>query len=82
MRMLTQINEISTPSEAAALSELGVDHIGILVGDGTFPRELSLSSNAWPVATMTSVNGVLILGNRLGRSDALEDDRSCRKLER
>src|SRR5262249_19230557 len=30
---------ISSCQEAAALGELGVDHIGVLVGDGSFPRE-------------------------------------------
>jgi phosphoribosylanthranilate isomerase len=40
--MLTQIYEISTPEEARAISEIGIDHIGILVGDGEFPRELSI----------------------------------------
>jgi phosphoribosylanthranilate isomerase len=38
--MLTQIYEISTPEEARAISDMGVDHIGILVGNGEFPREL------------------------------------------
>jgi phosphoribosylanthranilate isomerase len=38
--MLVQIFEVETPQEAAALSRLGVDHIGVLVGDGTFPRAL------------------------------------------
>jgi phosphoribosylanthranilate isomerase len=40
--MLVQIYEIATPDEARALAELGVDHIGILVGDGSFPREHSI----------------------------------------
>jgi len=39
--MLVQIFEVQTPEEAAALIRLGVDHIGVLVGDGAFPRELS-----------------------------------------
>jgi phosphoribosylanthranilate isomerase len=42
--MLTQIYEISTPEEARAISSLGVDHVGILVGDGEFPRELPLAA--------------------------------------
>jgi phosphoribosylanthranilate isomerase len=42
--MLTQVYEISTPEEAAALSAIGVDHIGVLVGDGQFPRELPISA--------------------------------------
>ena len=40
--MLVQIYEVSNPEEARALGELGVDHIGVLVGDGSFPREQSL----------------------------------------
>jgi phosphoribosylanthranilate isomerase len=39
--MLVQIYEVQTPEEAVALSRLGVDHIGVLVGDGAFPRELT-----------------------------------------
>ena len=39
--MIVQIYEIQTPEEAAMLERLGVDHIGVLVGDGAFPRELS-----------------------------------------
>ena len=41
--MLTQIYEISTPEEARSVSLLGVDHIGVLVGDGQFPREQPLA---------------------------------------
>ena len=40
--MIVQIYEVSTPEEASALCRFGVDHIGILVGDGTFPRERSI----------------------------------------
>lgn len=39
LSMLTQIYEITSAEEAAAISEIGVDHIGVLVGDGSFPRE-------------------------------------------
>jgi phosphoribosylanthranilate isomerase len=38
--MLVQIYEVQTPEEGVALARLGVDHIGVLVGDGKFPREL------------------------------------------
>jgi phosphoribosylanthranilate isomerase len=38
---LVQIFEVQTPAEAVSLTRLGVDHIGVLVGDGAFPRELS-----------------------------------------
>jgi phosphoribosylanthranilate isomerase len=40
--MLVQIYEVSSPEEALALCTFGVDHIGVLVGDGTFPREQSV----------------------------------------
>jgi phosphoribosylanthranilate isomerase len=50
--MLVQIYEVQTPEEARALAGLGVDHIGVLVGDGAFPRELSIAqTNAIFAAT-------------------------------
>ncbi len=39
--MIVQIYEVQTPEEAVVLARLGVDHIGVLVGDGAFPRELT-----------------------------------------
>ena len=48
--MLTQICEISALEEARAISEIGVDHVGVLVGKGEFPRELSIEK-ATEVAT-------------------------------
>jgi len=44
--MLTQIYEVSTPEEATSISGIGVDHIGVLVGNGEFPRELSVAAAA------------------------------------
>jgi len=44
--MLTQIYEVSTAEEASAISAMGVDHVGVLVGDGQFPREHPVSSAA------------------------------------
>jgi phosphoribosylanthranilate isomerase len=44
--MLTQIYEISTSDEARSISEIGIDHIGVLVGNGKFPRELSLQTTS------------------------------------
>src|SRR5690348_12466364 len=41
--MITQIYEITSADEARELSALGVDHIGVLVGDGSFPRERSIA---------------------------------------
>jgi len=49
--MLTQIYEVSTPEEARSISAIGIDHIGVLVGHGEFPRELSLEM----VATIVGV---------------------------
>lgn len=40
--MLVQIYEVSTPAEAQALGAMGIDHIGVLVGDGSFPREQTI----------------------------------------
>jgi len=39
--MITQIYEVSNAAEATICVEAGVDHVGVLVGDGSFPRELS-----------------------------------------
>jgi len=38
--MIVQIYEISTPKEAKEMEKLGVDHIGVLVGKGDYPRGL------------------------------------------
>lgn len=40
--MIVQIYEVTTPAEARMLGEMGVDHIGVLVGDGSFPREQTI----------------------------------------
>jgi phosphoribosylanthranilate isomerase len=42
--MLVQIYETSSADEAAALSAIGVDHIGVLVGNGAYPREQSIDA--------------------------------------
>jgi phosphoribosylanthranilate isomerase len=42
--MLTQIYEVSTPEEARSISAIGIDHIGVLVGDGQFLREQPVSA--------------------------------------
>ena len=48
--MLTQIYEVSTPEEARSISQIGVDHIGVLVGISEFPRELPVEAAAELVA--------------------------------
>ena len=40
--MIVQIYEVSTPAEAHALGAMGVDHLGLLVGEGSFPREQTI----------------------------------------
>src|SRR5215510_9532976 len=40
--MLVQIYEVTSAEEASALTKLHVDHIGVLVGKGEFPREQQL----------------------------------------
>ena len=40
--MIVQIYEVTSAAEAQALGAMGVDHIGVLVGDGSFPRELTI----------------------------------------
>lgn len=44
--MLTQVYEISSPDEARSVSSIGVDHVGVLVGDGRFPREQPITAAA------------------------------------
>lgn len=41
---IVQIYEVSSAAEAKALAELGVTHIGVLVGKGKFPREQSFAA--------------------------------------
>jgi phosphoribosylanthranilate isomerase len=54
--MLTQIYEISTPSEAQAVSEIGIDHVGVLVGEGEFPREQPLARSAEIAAAISPLS--------------------------
>jgi phosphoribosylanthranilate isomerase len=42
--VLTQIYEVSDPAEATAISSIGIDHVGVLVGEGEFPRELTIEA--------------------------------------
>ena len=59
--MLTQIYEVSTPEEARAISAIGVDHIGLLVGSGEFPRELPLRAAARVAAAVVPPSKVSVL---------------------
>ncbi len=40
--MITQVYEVGTKEEAILVAKAGVDNIGVLVGDGEFPRELGI----------------------------------------
>lgn len=66
--MLVQIYEVSSPEEARALSIFGVDHIGVLVGDGSFPREQSIT-RAREIFSAVSRDS---LGSALSLSDDLD----------
>ena len=44
--VLTQIYEVSTAEEARSLCRIGIDHIGVLIGLGEFPREQTLETAA------------------------------------
>lgn len=44
--MIIQIYEVNNPEEAKKLAELGVNHIGVLVGKGKYPRELNFDKAA------------------------------------
>ncbi len=54
MATLVQIYEVTSPKEAAALAELGVNHIGVLVGKGKFPREQSYAATRQIFAAVPS----------------------------
>ena len=41
--MIIQIYEIGNPVEAGEVAEARVDHLGVLVGDGEFPREINVN---------------------------------------
>src|ERR1051326_1199247 len=59
--MLTQIYEISAPEEALAISQIGIEHIGILVGNGEFPREQSLEAAAMIASAVRSPSKISAL---------------------
>src|SRR5438874_705114 len=60
-RMIVQIYEVSTPAEAGALGAMGVDHIGVLVGDGSFPREHNRECSPDFCGDRRGINGVRIV---------------------
>jgi phosphoribosylanthranilate isomerase len=52
--MVVQIYEVGSPGEAEALVAAGVDHVGVLIGPGEFPRELDPERAR---AILTAVSG-------------------------
>jgi phosphoribosylanthranilate isomerase len=76
--MLTQIYEVTSAEEAAAISEIGVDRVGVLVGDGSFPREQSVSQAlriAGAISTPSKLSALFL------SSDLAFVNRAARKLQ-
>ena len=59
--MLIQIYEISNPIEAQRILELGVDHAGVLVGNGSFPREININDAHSILAVIPANSKKLVL---------------------
>jgi phosphoribosylanthranilate isomerase len=59
--MIVQIYEVTTGAEARALGAMGVDHIGVLVGDGSFPREQTIEQAREIFAAVRSHSKALLL---------------------
>jgi phosphoribosylanthranilate isomerase len=67
--MIVQIYEINSPESAKEVSEIGVDHIGVLVGKGKYPREI-------PIEKAKEVFSAISAGSKkvaLTLSDNLEE---------
>ncbi|MCP3476911.1 phosphoribosylanthranilate isomerase [Bradyrhizobium sp. CCGUVB1N3] len=76
--MLTQIYEVATPAEAEAISAIGVDHVGVLVGDGAFPRELPVHQAA---AVMKAMRAPSVLSALFLSADVALIERMARELD-
>lgn len=59
--MIVQIYEVATPAEARAIGAMGVDHIGVLVGDGSFPREQTIEKAREIFAAISSESKTSLL---------------------
>ncbi|MGY3564145.1 phosphoribosylanthranilate isomerase [Bradyrhizobium sp. USDA 4463] len=75
--MLTQIYEVATPAEAEAISSIGVDHVGVLVGDGSFARELPVHKAA---AVMKAIRAPSVLSALFLSADVDLIERMAREL--
>lgn len=76
--MLTQIYEVATPAEAEAISAIGVDHVGVLVGDGAFPRELPVQKAS---AVMKMIRAPSVLSALFLSADVALIERMARELD-
>lgn len=76
--MLTQIYEIATPAEAEAISAIGVDHVGVLVGDGAFPRELPVQK---ALAVMKMVRAPSVVSALFLSADVALIERMAREFD-
>jgi len=65
--MIVQIYEINNPKLAKEISEAGVDHIGVLVGNGKYPRELTVekAKEIFVAVSIKSKKVALTLSNNL-----------------
>jgi phosphoribosylanthranilate isomerase len=71
--MLTQIYEVQSPEAADAVSAVGVDHVGVLVGWGDFPREIGFTQAAAVAAAVRpgSKLSMLFLGHDTARIERM-----------
>ena len=73
--MLVQIYEIGSAEEGRAVAALGVDHVGVLVGGGAFPRERSAAEARLIFAALPSRT------KRVALSLAADPDEIARVIE-
>jgi phosphoribosylanthranilate isomerase len=66
--LIVQIYEVSSPDEARALCGIGVDHVGVVVGAGAFPREQSIARarEIFSMISAPSRGSALCLSDDLG----------------
>lgn len=59
--MIVQIYEVTAPAEARDLGAMGIEHIGVLVGDGSFPREQTIEKAREIFAAIPAESKALLL---------------------
>lgn len=65
--MIVQIYEINNPKLAKEISEAGIDHIGVLVGNGKYPREIPIekAKEIFAAVSVKSKKVALTLSSKL-----------------